>query len=522
MTGPSVTRRLAISAVIGSMGSAALGGCSDDGAEPNTVNSSDRVVVYGATPAGIAAAIAARETGSKVLLLHGEESLGGMMANGISHSDVMRPALLGGFPQELFARVGGKYGHSRPVFDFEPHVAEAVFNDWLKAAGVEHRAGILRDVDVRDKRIRNLGLSNGEIVNGATFVDASYQGRLVVGSGVTCAVGREGQEDYGESLAGFGHNLTEVQLPGSPPTARLPGVAAPPGDRTIGSGDGLLQAFSYRACLSGDPSNMVAFDRPTGYNRSAYELLARYLNMGHKLSLTRSQLPNRKYDLNGGNVVDTDFIGGNRGFAHQAPEDRLIVARDHEVYVRGMLYFLIADKAVPHSVRKGMSAYGLAADEFTDNDNWPRQLYIRELWRMRGQYVMRQSDVQNGTRQPDSVAIGYYPMDCHPVQRFRGTSADEFVVEGPLPHSHTVQPYEIPLRAILPKREEIANLIVPVSLSCTHVAWTSLRIEATLMSLGEAAGVLAAHAVRAGGTTEGVSVATVQHQLTSRKAKFTL
>jgi hypothetical protein len=254
--------------------------------------------------------------------------------------------------------------------------------------------------------------------------------------------------------------------------------------------------------LSHDPANQVAYPKPAAYDAARFELLARLLDamqkkqgrapkLGEVISI--SPIPNHKADMNNNGAFSTDYIGKSWEYPNAGYARRAEIWRDHEEYTKGFFWFLAHDPRVPAELQKEVNEWGLARDEFTDNNNFPNQLYIREARRMVGEYVMVQKDIQTELTKPDAIGMGSYNSDSHNVQRI--VSKDGFVRnEGDM--QVPVQPYQIPYRVLTPKRAEARNLLVPVCFSASHVAYSTLRMEPQYMILGQAAGVAAAMATR--------------------------
>ncbi len=263
----------------------------------------------------------------------------------------------------------------------------------------------------------------------------------------------------------------------------------------------------------------MAFAKPAKYDRSRYQLLAKLIEsrtaaegrvpaLGTFLKL--DHIPNGKLDVNNQGAFSTDYIGGSWNYPTASYAERAEIWKEHEEYTAGLFYFLANDPQAPAELRKEMSGFGLAKDEFTANHNWPNQLYIRESRRMVGEYVMAQKDIQSELTKPDSIGMGSYNSDSHNVERILDDGG--FVRnEGDMQVS--VKPYQIPFRVMLPKRKETSNLLVPVAFSASHVAYSSLRMEPQYMILGQAAGVAAKLAIASGKPVQDVDVARLIERL---------
>jgi len=353
-------------------------------------------------------------------------------------------------------------------------------------------------------RIVSIIMLSGATYRGKMFIDATYEGDLMAAAGVSYHVGREANKVYNENWNGtqvgvlhHGHHFKEpvdpYVTPGDPSSGLLPRISdQPPGKK--GEGDHRIQAYCFRMCLTDHPENRLPFPKPQGYDPKQYELLLRIFQTGwnevfHKFDL----VPNRKTDTNNHGPFSTDNIGMNYDYPEADYERRRGIVREHEVYQKGLMYFLANDPRVPEDIRMRMKRWGLAKDEFLDNGNWPHQLYIREARRMVRQYVMTEHDVLGKREVPSPVGMGSYTMDSHNVQRYvkpDGHVQNEGDIGVPIP-----KPYRIAFGSLLPKKSECQNLLVPVCVSSSHIAFGSIRMEPVFMILGQSAATAAAHAI---------------------------
>jgi hypothetical protein len=482
------------------------------------------VVVYGGTAGGVMAAVAAARERAQVILLEPGKHLGGMMSGGLGWGDLNRREIIGGYAREYFERVGKVYGQTGMVWHIEPHVAEKVFTDMACEAGVKVRFGRrLKErtgVQVKNGRIERVLTENGEDYRAKTFIDATYEGDLMAWAGVRYRVGRESREEYDEPGAGV-RRLVPSGVPGSAYDSHglLPLVHdGTPG--VFGSGDNKVQSYNFRLCLTRNRTNLVRVAKPAKYDPRDYELLARYLAgiNSPRLAdvLTISVLPKGKTDINNGCTVSTDLPNANWGYPDGSYAERARIWERHRNYTSGLLWFLGNDPRVPEKLRAEMLQWGYAKDEFTDNDNFPWQLYIREGRRMLGSYVMTEKDARHQNQKEDSIGMGSYMLDCHPVQRVR-VGNNDYANEGYIGSGNRILPYEIPYRILTPRKEECSNLLVPVCLSASHVAWSSLRMEPQFLICGQAAGVAAAMATRAGSAVQDVPAAQLREKLLAQK-----
>jgi len=481
---------------------------------PTTAAESRRfeVVVHGGTASGVVAAVSASREGRKVVLIEPGRHLGGMVSGGLGATDHGNRGAIGGLSREFFRRVLDHYirtyGPNSPQvkdcsdgFKFEPHVAESIFQDLIRDAKVEivFESAISR-VETRDSRIVSLVTNRGETYLGEMFIDASYEGDLMARAGVRYATGRESRDQYGESIAGVQQRSPAHQWPVAVPARDADGRLLPTvqaGDAgPPGSGDRKTQAYNYRLCMTDVKDNQVPFPRPSGYDPARYELLARYLarkpdlKVGQLMNPVR--MPNGKTDTNNNGPFSTDHIGGNWDSPDGDEPTRRKIVEDHLAYVQGFLYFLANDPRVPQTLHDEMARWGLAKDEFLDTAHWPHQLYVRESRRMLGAYVMTQADIMTDRTKQDSVGLGSYNTDSHHVQRV--VQADGSALnEGDF--QVRVQPYAIPYRSLIPRPTECTNLLVPVCMSASHVAYGTVRMEPVYMILGQASGVAASLAI---------------------------
>jgi hypothetical protein len=462
------------------------------------------VCVFGATSAGVAAAVEAAREGRKVVLTELGGHVGGMTAGGLSQTDIGNKAAIGGLAREFYERVGQHYG-TNEAWKFEPSVAESVFQDMLSEAGVIlYFPQRLASVKTNHGRIESLTMENGTVFQARVFIDASYEGDLMAKSGVSCFVGRESNATYHETLDGIRAVTPKHQFtiavdpylrPGEPSSGLLPFIQdQPPGQD--GEGDHSVQAYNFRLCLTQSSTNKLAIHPPADYDPARYELLARYIealvaagkppSLGQLLDI--QPMPNGKTDINNNGGFSTDFIGGNAGYAEGSYAERARICQAHEDYTRGFLHFLATSPRVPPALRAEMQSWGLCKDEFTDTGGWPHQLYVREARRMVSDYVMTENNCRSSIELPDPVGLAAYTMDSHNCRRIvrNGRAENEGDVQaGGFP------PYQISYRSIVPRPSECENLLVPVCLSASHIAYGSIRMEPVFMVLGQSSAIAA-------------------------------
>lgn len=469
------------------------------------------VVVYGGTPAAVVTACAAACQGQRTALVAPGKRIGGVVSGGLTRTDFGRQETIGGMSREFFERAGKRY-HEDIAWYFEPHVAEEVFWEMARDAGVDvYQYHLLKEAGgVRKvwRSIHSITTENGAVFEAKVFVDCSYEGDLMAQAGVSYTWGREGTDKYGETLAGVRPKDRNHQFD-FPVSARdsngklMPEIGSQPRGE-IGAADRKVQAYNFRMCLSDDPANRVPFPKPDGYEAARYKLLAHWLAEFAKVNgrsprlneiLLPGKMPNNKWDFNNRGPFSTDYIGASWEYPNASYARRADIWREHGDYTKGLFYFLANDPSVQPDLQAEMNRFGLAADEFADNNHFPTQLYIREARRMVGDFVMSQRDIQTDLTKPDSIGMGSYNSDSHNVQRFvqdDGTVQNEGNMEVP------VKPYEIPYRVLLPRQQEAENLLVPVCFSASHVAYSTLRMEPVYMIIGQAAGVAADLAIRGG------------------------
>jgi FAD dependent oxidoreductase len=517
-------------------GASVSAGQSQPPTSPSASSASFDLVVYGGTAGGAIAAVSAAREGLRVALLEPGRHIGGMVSGGLGWTDYGRKEAIGGYSLEFFERVGKKYGRDIE-WHFEPHVAEAVFADLVKEAGVQvflgHRLRERSGVEKSGTRVTAVVMENGARFAAKIFADATYEGDLMAQARVTYTWGREGISAFGESLAGVReqtplHQFRAAVSPFDGAHRLLPEVT-PRTDDPVGSPDRRVQAYNFRLCMTNVEANRVAWAKPRGYDRARFELLARYLpafqtTLGRPLAINDVMkadiLQNGKTDTNNNGAFSTDYIGGSYDYPEGSYATRARVRQAHVDYIQGFLYFLATDPRVPAALSAEMKTWGLCRDEFGDTDHWPPQLYVREARRMVGGFVMSQKDIQTDLTKADVIGMGSYNSDSHNVQR--RPAADGLTVENEGDMQVRVTPYQIPYRLIVPKRDEATNLLVPVCFSATHVAYSTLRMEPQYMIVGHAAGVAAKMAIDANVAVQDVNVPALQGRLKSQRAVFEL
>jgi hypothetical protein len=489
-------------------------------AAPRTIVSD--VCVYGGTSAGIAAAVIARRLGRSVSVAAFGRHVGGMSASGLGATDTGRIDAIGGLSREFYRRLGERYGKPES-FAFEPHVAEQVFETWVAEHGIDvHREQRLDTVRMSQDRIVELRMESGLRFRAAMFIDATYEGDLLCRAGVSWFAGREGNAAYGETLNGVqfrsGHQfrvpVDPYVKPGVPSSGLLAGIA-PDLTGTTGEGDHRIQAFNFRVCLT-RAADRLPFPKPEGYDPARYELLLRYIQAGVWDVLGNNQpMPNGKTDWNNNGAVSSDNIGRNHDWPDTDYWDRERIFQDHVSYQQGLLWFLANDPRVPPAIRAEIGAWGLPRDEFVETGGWPHELYVREARRMVSGYVMTEHDCRGTTSVEDSVGLASYGMDSHNCKRvvIDGKARNEGDVQVPVP-----APFPVAYRSIVPRSGECENLLVPVCLSSSHIAYGSIRMEPVFMALGQAAATAASLAIQDGVAVQDVGYAALRRQLLRDRA----
>ncbi len=496
------------------------------------------VVIYGGTSAALTSAVQVKRMGKTVLVVSPDIHLGGLSSSGLGWTDSGKKQAIGGIAREFYHRVWRHYqgteawswqnredygnrGQGSPAIDgdrrtmwiFEPKVAEMIFESWVK----ENQLQVFRDewldrekgVLTEGGKIISITTLAGNTYQGEMFLDCTYEGDLLAAAGVSYFVGREANSVYGETLSGVQtRNATKHQFSGmvdpfiqegNPQSGLLARISdSGPGEE--GSGDSKMQAYNFRVCLTQVEENRIPFPKPEGYDPSQYELLLRTLQMGSRHVFGKfDPIPNSKTDTNNHGPFSTDNIGMNYDYPDGSYEQRNQIVAEHEQYQKGYFYFLANDPRVPEEVRLRMNRWGLAKDEFEDNGHWPHQIYVREARRMVSNFVMTELHLKGQKETPHSVGMGSYNMDSHNVQRYvaKDEQGRAYVLnEGDI-QINPGGPYQISYDSLVPKRGECSNLLVPVCISSSHIAFGSIRMEPVFMILGQSAATAAVLALEA-------------------------
>ncbi|WP_257666472.1 FAD-dependent oxidoreductase [Parapedobacter tibetensis] len=490
------------------------------------------ICVYGATASGVMAAIQAARMDKSVLLISDTDHVGGVATSGLTATDINRNTLIGGIAREFYQHIYAYYerpeawrNQDRESFFvsslkrtftgkndslsmqwvYESHVAEEIMKEMLEKAGVtvvyNERLDLEKGVEKEGQQIARIRTEQGSSYAAKRFIDASYEGDLMKLANISYVIGREANSTYGEfhngivlnEVIGNGEQSVDPYIiKGDSSSGLLPFVDAQLWG-SEGEADKRTQAFCYRMTLTNDPENRVPIEKPAGYNPLWHEVLARFLELNPDKQLqqiiTLTPMPNKKTDTN-----HLDFFGASFDYPEGDYATREEIAQRHRDYALGMLWFLGNDERVPEHIRTEMAAWGLPKDEFADNDHFPYQLYVRESRRMIGEYIMTEHNclLANRVAASDPVAVGTYMLDCHIVSRVvdaEGKLRNEGSVYG---RGLRTGPYQISYQSITPKAEECENLLVPICLSASHIAFSSIRMEPVYMVLGQSAGTAAA------------------------------
>ncbi len=491
------------------------------------------VIIYGGTSAAVSAAVQVVRMGHSVIVVSPDKHLGGMSSSGLGFTDTGNKAVIGGIAREFYQLLYQHYmkpeswkwqkqseygnkgqgnpaidGENRTMWIFEPHAAEQAFEKMISDNNIPvYREELLdreKGVVKEGNNIFSIRTLSGKVFKGKVFVDVTYEGDLMASAGVKYTIGREANSVYNEQWNGvqkaarhhghyFKSNISPYIISGDSSSGLLPRISPEfPGED--GAGDNKIQAYCFRLCLTKVPENRVPITKPDGYDTLQYELLGRVAKTKWNEYFDKyDPVPNAKTDVNNHGPINFDNIGMNWDYPEASYEKRKVIIKEHELYQKGILYYLSTNPRVPEEVRKEMNQWGYAKDEFADNDYWPYNIYVREARRMIGKYIMTENDVLNKREVPQSIGMGSYTMDSHNVQRY--VTAEGFVQnEGDIGVG-AEKPYRIDLGSIMPNNEECNNLLVPVCVSCSHIAFGSIRMEPVFMILGQSAGTLASLAI---------------------------
>jgi len=486
------------------------------------------ICVYGASPAAVTAAIQVKRQGQHVALVVPGHHVGGMLVEGLGSQDVDNHGLsnhlaIGGLAAEYFQRIGEAYDTS-VQYKFESSVSERVIMAWLNDAGVDIFTGNrLKEshtaVVKHGAQIRELEMENGNRFRARIFIDATVEGDLMKWAGVSCTWGREANSTYGETLNGIRGTTTYRQfavdvdpyvIPGDPSS----GLIATIQDEPLGipgSADRRIMGFCFRQCLTRNSSNRIPIERPADFDPARYEIYRRYAAAGGTLFTPKENLPNGKTDLGSWHDLSGNLYGENHGYPDGSYAERGAIYAFHRSFMHGLYWFLANDPELPSSVRDAWAPWGLTVDEFTDNGGWPRSLYIRCGRRMISDYVITEADVRGKVVAEDSIGVAYWPPDMHHARRIvkDGKAYNEGFVFG----GDDWTPFPISYRAITPRRVECENLLVPAAISSSYVGYGSVRLEWTMMVLGQSAGSAAVETLKQSCTVQDIHYTSLRKQL---------
>lgn len=493
------------------------------------------ICIYGGTSGGVIAAYTAKKMGKTVLLIEPGKHLGGLSSGGLGYTDIGNKYAVTGLGLDFYRRLG-KYYKQFEAWIFEPHVAEDVFMQYIQAAKVEvlyqHR---ITTAKKENGVIKNIILEHSTdpsktpvTIRAKMFIDCSYEGDLMARAGVSYMVGREADSVYNESYNGVqvqppatpqhGNQIPDgvdpYKIPGDPSSGLLWGISnaalAP-----IGSGDKHVQAYNFRICLTDDSANRIPITKPEDYDPSRYELLPRYIarlvdQNDIREILKFDLMPNHKTDINNGGGFSTDMIGMNWDYPDGDYATREKIQKKHELYAKGLLYFIQHDQRIPAAMRNFLLNWGYPKDEYKDNNHWSPQMYVREARRMIGAYIMTQANCERKEIVSDGIGMAAYGMDSHNTQRLviNGMAKNEGDVE-----KGGAGPYPIAYRSLTPKASECTNLLVPVCLSASHIGYGSIRMEPVFMVLGQSAAIAASFAITQNTSVQQVDVKKIQQLL---------
>lgn len=520
---------------------------------------------------GYCCSFQAARMGKTVVLIEPSNRLGGLTTGGLGQTDIGNKQAVGGISREFYQNIRKYYedpanwnwqkreeyrdgGQTRTgpnedaMWTFEPSAAMKVYQDMLAASPVKERVRVVinqrlnRATGVAKEgiRITAITMETGQRYAGKMFIDATYEGDLLAAAGVSYAVGREANSEYGETLNGVqanefyrtllnklsnngnNHNFVSGVDPyvvkGDPASGLLPFIE-PGGPGLLGSANKAVQAYCFRMTLTDHPDNRIPFAKPEGYNELEYELLFRNYEAGEKsVPWINSDMPNRKTDTNNRRGFSTDFIGQNYAYPEASYEERERIVEAHRKYQQGLMWSLAYHPRIPEVIRNEVSRWGTCKDEYEREDGWQAQLYIREARRMVSDYVMTQQNCEGLKVAEDAVGLGAYGMDSHHMKRYvdaNGFVQNEGNVEAPVPG-----PYPISYRAIVPKVTECTNLLVPVCVSSTHIAFGSIRMEPVFMVLGQSAATAAVFAIDKGTTVQEVDYEALKARLLADKQRL--
>ena len=517
------------------------------------------IVIYGATSAGISAAIQAARMNNSVLIIEPSNRIGGQTTGGLGQTDIGSKHAIGGISKEFYQNIKKYYSNSEnwkwqdksdykpshshrsgnedTMWTFEPSTAHKVYQAMLKSDRItihfKQRLNRKNGVKKMNGKIMTITMESGKTYHGKMFIDASYEGDLMAAAKIGYRTGREANSVYGEKLNGVqtgrtgkslkGHksNLSEAHnfvngvdpyiVKGDPKSGALPYINInSPG--IVGESDKKIQAYAFRMCLTKQPDNKIPFDKPVNYKELNYELLFRNFENGYDhIPWSNNKLPNNKTDTNNRGGFSTDFIGQNYDYPEASYIEREKIMENHLNYQKGLMWTLANHKRVPQKIREEVSKWGTCKDEFEREDGWPQQLYIREARRMVSAIVMTEKHCEGIEKVNDGIGLAAYTMDSHHVQRYI-TQLGHVFNEGNV-EATVYKPFPISYRSIIPKKSECTNLLVPVCLSASHIAFASIRMEPVFMILGQSAATAASIAIKSNKILQDIDYSILKNRL---------
>ncbi len=511
------------------------------------------IVIYGGTSAGITAAIQSSRMGKTVLLIEPSRRIGGLTTGGLGQTDIGNKQAIGGISREFYQNIKEYYdnpanwkwqtkeeyrdgGQTRTsagedaMWTFEPSAALKVYKNMIDVENIdlvyEERLNRENGVIKNGSQITEIHMESGKSYKGKMFIDATYEGDLMATAGVSYTIGRESNKEYGETLNGVQANNYNITLRGTvsknsahhnfiagvdpfvvkgdPSSGLLPFIVKG-GPGIDGHGDKGIQAYCFRMTLTDKAENRIPFQKPADYNEQNYELLFRnyeaaegpieemYSYGDPLVPWINSAMPNRKTDTNNQKGFSTDFIGQNWDYPEASYEERERIVEKHRSYQQGLMWTLAYHPRIPEKVRDVVSRWGTCKDEYEREDGWQQQLYIREARRMISDYVMTQKNCEGYELAEDAIGMAAYGMDSHQVKRY--VDANGFVQNEGNVEAHGFPPYPISYKSIIPHKKECSNLLVPVCVSATHIAFGSIRMEPVFMVIGQSAATAASLAI---------------------------
>jgi hypothetical protein len=508
-------------------------------------NDSPDICIYGGTASGVMAAVTAAKQKCSVIIIEPSRWIGGMTGGGLSHVDWGREKAVGGTALSILSK------------NYDDAKYREVFCELVKKYRIrviyEHRVST---VQKEGASIRSITLDHAPPdalgcpiaaptkagvmkITARLFIDCSYEGDLMARAGVSYTWGRESHDEYDESLAGVRPNLAVYDIdpyvtPGDPKSDLLPFVQDMKA-QPDGSADRLTMGYGFRWKFSKD-ADRLPITAPERYDPKQFELYRRGFKNKAKIDEGRRMkgklgffepAGGRIHSIGQGNLARALLAPTNYGSNAEYPDGdfatRARIWKADQEFMRGMTHFLRTDDCVPDKFKQLATELGFQRGIFDDTQGWPHQLYVREARRMKSDYIVTQKDLECTTNPVDSIGLASYGVDDWPyatyvhegkVALYGGEFSMLYIDEK---HEGI---YKIPYRAITPKQSECTNLLVPVCVSASHIAMTSIRMEPVWMILGESAGVAAAMAVTESIPVQQVPYARLKEKLVALKQRL--